>query len=49
MLTALPPDADAEAKLLRRKARTTVRTLQRYNGISDPRKLRYGQVIKVPM
>ena len=27
MLTALPPDADAEAKLLRRKARTTVRTL----------------------
>jgi LysM repeat protein len=29
--------------------RTTVRSLQRYNGISDPRKLRYGQVIKVPM
>ncbi len=29
--------------------RTTVRALQRYNGIRDPRKLRYGQVIKVPM
>lgn len=29
--------------------RTTVRSLQRYNGISDPRKLRYGQLIKVPM
>ncbi|RMF23212.1 MAG: LysM peptidoglycan-binding domain-containing protein [Deltaproteobacteria bacterium] len=29
--------------------RTTVRSLQRFNGIRDPRKLRYGQVIKVPM
>lgn len=29
--------------------RTTVRALQRYNGISDPRKLRHGQVIKVPL
>lgn len=29
--------------------RTTVRRLQSFNGISDPRKLRYGQVIKVPM
>ncbi len=29
--------------------RTTVRVLQRTNGIRDPRKLRYGQVIKVPM
>jgi membrane-bound lytic murein transglycosylase D len=29
--------------------RTTVSALQSYNGISDPRKLRYGQVIKIPM
>ena len=29
--------------------RTTVRSLQRSNGIRDPRKLRYGQIIKVPM
>ncbi|MEE8312426.1 MAG: LysM peptidoglycan-binding domain-containing protein [Candidatus Binatia bacterium] len=29
--------------------RTTVRRLQSSNGISDPRKLRYGQIIKVPM
>jgi len=29
--------------------RTTSKVLQRYNGISDPRQLRYGQVIKVPM
>jgi LysM repeat protein len=29
--------------------RTTVRALQAQNGISDPRNLRGGQVIKVPM